>query len=243
MIVYGGAGPLHASAIAREIGIGRVLVPFSPGHFSAYGMLFSDLRYDYVQSCFLKLDTARFDEIEAQYLVMERSGRESIAASSVKPRDIIVKRFADMRYVGQEHSVTVELPAELFHQEDRLAIKGAFDAVHLQRYGTSAPKESAELVSLRSTVSGLMSKPPRHVSALGPAIPSVEAALRNRPIYFGGTGFTDTPVYIRDLLVAGNRISGPALIEEHASTTVLQPGDAMIVDQFGNLDITIGAAE
>ena len=75
MIVYGGAGPLHASAIAREIGIRRVLIPFSPGHFSAYGMLFSDLRRDYVRSCFQKLATAPFDAIEASMREMEAAGR------------------------------------------------------------------------------------------------------------------------------------------------------------------------
>lgn len=133
MVVYGGAGPLHASAIARELGIRRVLVPYSPGHFSAYGMLFSDLRYDYVRSVFERLATVSFDRIEALYRDMEERGRAAIAQSAIAPDDILVARAADMRYVGQEHAVTVDLDNAIFERGDRSAIKSAFDAVHLQR--------------------------------------------------------------------------------------------------------------
>jgi N-methylhydantoinase A len=145
-----------------------------------------------------------------------------------------------MRYVGQEHAVTVELPQDYFAAQDREAIKRAFDDVHLQRYGTCAPKEPAELVSLRSTVVGLMRKPPVFSQELAHDA-SAEAALdRRKPVYFKGHGFVDTPVYARMRLQAGMTIAGPALVEEHASTSVLAPGDTLNVDRFGNLDIAIG---
>ena len=242
MVVYGGAGPLHASAIAREIGIRRVLIPFSPGHFSAYGMLFSDLRYDYVRSCFRRLDDVSFDELEAIYAEMEQEGRAAIADSAVKPSEIRVARAADMRYVGQEHAVTVDLDEALFKAEDRAGIKRQFDDVHAVRYGTSAPKEPGDIVSLRLTVTGLMKKPsPRSVQE-GAAQPEADAMLRKKPVYFRDiNGFADTPVYARTRLRHGNEIAGPALIEEHASTTVIQPGDRMSVDAFGNLILTIGS--
>ncbi|MGG5818562.1 hydantoinase/oxoprolinase family protein [Falsiroseomonas sp. HW251] len=239
MAVYGGAGPLHASAIAREIGIRRVMIPYAPGYFSAYGMLFSDLRYDYVRSCFRRLATADFAEIEGIYAGMESEGRTAIKASAVTPERIEIERAADMRYVGQEHAVTVELPREVFERGDREAIKRHFDAQHEVRYGTSAPGEPAELVSLRVTVSGVMRKPPRHSVPAGGPDPDAEALVRRKQAYFGR--LMDTPVYTRDRLKAGNRISGPALIEEHASTTVLQPGDALEVDAAGNLLIAIGS--
>src|SRR4029453_16106085 len=108
MAVYAGAGPLHASAIAREIGIRRVLIPYSPGYFSAYGMLFSDLRYDYVRSCFRRLATVDFAELEALYPAMEGEGTAAVEGSAVRPESIVLERAADMRYVGQEHAVTVE---------------------------------------------------------------------------------------------------------------------------------------
>jgi N-methylhydantoinase A len=242
MIVYGGAGPLHASAIAREIGIRRILVPFSPGHFSAYGMLFGDLRHDYVRSCFRRLASAEFTEIEALYKEMEAQGVRAIEESSISPESIETVRAADMRYVGQEHAVTVELPQAFFANEDRNAIKGAFDAVHLRRYGTSAPKEAADLVSLRVTVTGKMRKPPLVVKDGGGKEPAPGALHRRKPVYFSGR-FYDTRVYVRTALAPGNVINGPALVEEHASTTALWPNDRLSVDAFGNLDITIGSSE
>jgi len=241
MVVYGGAGPLHASAIAKELGIKRVLIPFSPGHFSAYGMLFGDLRYDYVRSCFERLATVPFASLETIYAELEQQGRDAIAGSTVKPEEVRVTRYADMRYVGQEHAVTVELPSALFNAEDRAGIKSQFDELHLQRYGTSAPKEQAELVSLRVTVTGVMRKPPRAPAPAGDATPPADALVRHKDVFFrDSNGFVSTPVYQRTRLKGGNKINGPALIEEHASTTVLSPGDEMTVDRFGNLDIAIG---
>jgi N-methylhydantoinase A len=242
MVVYGGAGPLHASAIAREIGIRKVLIPFAPGYFSAYGMLFSDLRYDYVRSVFRKLEELSFDEIEKIYKAMEDEGRASLAQSAVTPESIEIERGADMRYVGQEHAVSIDLPTEFFARQDRAAIKERFDSVHAVRYGTSAPKEPADIVSLRVTVRGIMRKPPRHAVDEGSATPSKEALRATKKVYYrSSAGYVNTPVYKRPLLRSGNRIEGPALVEEHASTTVLQPGDVATVDQYGNLQLSIGS--
>ena len=239
LFAYGGAGPLHAVEIAREIGMRKVVIPFAPGVFSAFGMLFSDLRYDYVRTWFTPLDDAPFDEIEKAYRALEDEGRAAIAGSSVAPQRIVVKRAADMRYVGQEHAVTVDLPLGVFGRGDRKAIKRHFDAMHAQRYGTSAPEERAEVVSLRSTVTGLMRKPPQRKIARGQKAAPAAALSGKRQVYFGGR-FRATPTYRRAALLAGNRIKGPALIEEYASTTVLMPGDTLDVDAFGNLVIAVG---
>ena len=242
MVVYGGAGPLHASAIARELGIRNVLIPYAPGYFSAYGMLFSDLRYDYVRSVFRRLDGLPFDEIEAIYKAMEDEGRAAISASQIRPEVIVFERAADMRYFGQEHAVTVDLPQKYFDTKDRDGIKNHFDDVHKVRYGTSAPKEPADIVSLRVTVMGRMKKPPQNEVAAGQDQPDEQALRTHKPVYFRSAGeYVSTAVYKRDLLKKGNLIQGPALVEEHASTTVVQPGDLVRVDQFGNLQISIGS--
>jgi len=240
LVAYGGAGPLHALAIARELGIRRVIVPGAPGVFSAFGMLFSDLRHDYVRTWFTRLDDADFAAMERIYGELEAQGRQAIASAAVRPEQITVKRAADMRYVGQEHAVAVDLPIELFAQQDRAAIKRHFDEMHEQRYGTSAPAERAEIVSLRATVTGVMRKPPQETIAVGAAAPPAAAHTGKRPVYFG-EGFIDTPTYARAHLLAGNRIEGPALIEEHASTTVVLPGAVVEVDTFGNLVIAVGS--
>jgi N-methylhydantoinase A len=238
LVAYGGAGPLHAVEVAREIGITTVIVPTAPGVFSAFGMLFSDLRYDFVRTWFTRLEDARFDAIEGVYRDLEKEGRGAIAATSIKPRKIMLKRAADMRYVGQEHAVTVDLPLAVFENEDRAAIKRHFDAMHALRYGTSAPDEPAEIVSLRSTVTGIMRKPPHEKIKRGKRAPDKAAFTGRRPVYFDGK-YRPTPTYARAALTAGNRITGPALIEEHASTTVLLPGDRLEVDPYGHLTIKV----
>ncbi|MGA7490104.1 MAG: hydantoinase/oxoprolinase family protein [Xanthobacteraceae bacterium] len=241
LVAYGGAGPLHAVEVAREIGIRTVIIPTAPGVFSAFGMLFSDLRYDFVRTSFARLEEAPFEAIERVYRDLEQEGRAAIAATSVGPLKITVQRAADMRYVGQEHAVTVDLPLAVFARQDRRAIKRHFDAMHEQRYGTSAPDERAEIVSLRCTVTGIMRKPPQETIRPGKRAPDKAAFTGRRQVYLDGK-FRTTPTYARAALTAGNRIDGPALIEEHASTTVLLPGDRLEVDGYGNLIIKVAGA-
>jgi N-methylhydantoinase A len=241
LIAYGGAGPLHASSIAREIGMARVIVPRAPGHFCAFGMLFSDLRYDFVHTWFARLADVSFDAIEKIYDSLIADGRKALAASGVRPERVAVARAADMRYVGQEHPVTVDLPAEVFRRRSRDALKRRFDEEHLRRYGTCAPEEAAEIVSLRATVTGAIKKPRLERIARGGRSPLSSAHRGKRKVYFAELGRSlATPSYAREGLRAGNRIEGPALVEEHASTTVLLPGDGLCVDEFGNLAIEVG---
>jgi len=240
LVAYGGAGPLHAAMVARELRIAKVVVPRAPGHFSAYGMLVADLRRDFVNTWFNPLAEASFAEMEAIYAAMERRGRDAVERSQIAVADIAVQRSADMRYVGQEHAVTVELPLDLFTAQDRDGIKQRFDAVHATRYGYSAPAEKAEIVSLRSAITGLLRKPAFEPIAKGESLPPPQALRGTRPVYFAEAGrHADTPSYDRTQLVAGNRIDGPALIEEYASTTVVHPGDVVTVDAFGDLVIDI----
>jgi len=243
LVAYGGAGPLHATAVAREIGIRNVIIPRAPGHFSAFGMLFSDLRYDFVRTWFISLDNLDFTAFEAVYRELERDGRAAIARSSMVPKSVEVRRALDMRYVGQEHSVTVEIPPQHFAAQDRSAIKALFDSVHAQRYGTSAPAEPAEIASLRTTVTGIVEKPGLERITQGGKAPSPDAQTGSRKAYFEEAGgFVDTPTFARASLCAGNCISGPALVEEYASTTVILPGDSAEVDAIGNLVITISGS-
>jgi N-methylhydantoinase A len=241
LLVYGGAGPLHASLVAREIGITRVLVPPSPGHFSATGMLFSDLRHDFVHTGIEPLADADFDRMERDYRAMAEDGLKAIRDTAAAANEILVHYEADMRYVGQEHAVTVRLPEAMLEARDRAGIKKRFDDVHELRYGTCALDEPAEIVSLRTTVIGVMSKPAFERIAAGSAEPERAARRGTRKVFFREAGgFVEIPVYERSGLKSSNRILGPALVEEHASTTVIFPGDALSVDDYGNLLISIG---
>ena len=241
LIAYGGAGPLHASAIAREIGQQKLIVPRAPGHFCAFGMLHADLRYDYVKTWFTRLDDAPFAEIEKIFHDMIDEGKAAVVSSGLKPTKVTIGYAVDMRYVGQEHPVTVDLSPAVFKRRDRESIKHHFDDVHQLRYGTCAPEERAEIVSLRATVTGVMKKPPLEKITRGGKVPLVGAGRGKRSVYFAELGkAVATRTFARDDLRAGNRIEGPALIEEYASTTVLLPGDKLKVDEFGNLVIEVG---
>src|SRR6476469_3797275 len=196
LVAYGGAGPLHAAAVGRELSIGTVIIPRAPGHFSACGMLVADLRRDFVNTWFTPLADASFSEMEEIFAEMERQGRATVGRGQTLA-GVEVRRSADMRYVGQEHAVTVELPIDLFTAQDRDGIKKLFDAVHQTRYGFSVSAEKAEIVSLRGAVIGEMRKPPFVHAAKGNAVPDTAALRGNRLVYFVNTGFVEAPTYDR----------------------------------------------
>jgi N-methylhydantoinase A len=242
LIAYGGAGPLHAVEIAREAGIRRVVVPVAPAMFSAAGLLHADLRFDDVHTWPVRLEAASdesFGELARLCDEMEARGRQAIAAA-VTPEHVMVSRAADMRHAGQERTVTVDLPGRLFEDGERDTIRRCFDAAHLQRYGIGAPAERVDIVSLRTALTGIVSKPVIADIASGGGAPVKAARTGARQTWFSGHGVVETRVYVRDALLAGNRIKGPALIEEYASTTLLAPGDALEVDRFGHLVIMLG---
>ena len=242
MVAYGGAGPLHAALVARELQIATVIIPNAPGHFSAFGMLVADLRRDFVRTLFCRLSDAPFDALEAAYGEMEAEGRADIARAASQTSAIEIVRGADMRYIGQEHAVYVALPRDMVIARDVAGLKAQFDAVHRVHYGYASEDEQAEIVSLRCSVSGLMPKPALEKMRAGGADPAPAASTGARPVYFTQAGrFVDTATFDRTQLHAGVRITGPALVEEYASTTVVPPGDTLMVDSYGNLVITVNA--
>jgi N-methylhydantoinase A len=240
MVAYGGAGPLHASIVARELAIPTVIIPLSPGHFSAYGMLMADLRWDFVRTWFKPVHQIDFRELEKLYSELEAEGTRQLARDIAKNR-IACTRAADMRYVGQEHPVTVQLPASFFRRPDAAALKRLFDDEHLKRYEFNAPKEPAEIVSLHSSVLGTLDKPvAKRLRTLRSNGKRTAARPAKRDVCLTDSGrYVATPVYARTDLAPGQRIAGPALVEEYASTTVVVPGDRLEVSEYGDLVITI----
>jgi N-methylhydantoinase A len=239
LFAYGGGGPLHASAVARELSIGTVVVPEAPGLFSALGMLLADLRRDYVQTLFARLDDVDMAELEARFSELESEGREALEQSGVPTHRVIYERAADMRYVGQEHAVAVALPADIGAEAQREVVKRLFDEAHQVRYSHSAPEESADVVSLRVTAIGRLSKPTLPAVPVGGASPPENAHKASRQVQFENHGLLETAVFDRAQLLAGNVIEGPAVIEEASSTTVLDPGDVAAVNAYGHLVIRV----
>lgn len=238
MVAFGGAGPLHAVLVARELQMPKVIIPNAPGHFSAFGMLVADLRRDYVRTRFTPLELLDFTQTNLLFEAMEREGEADIRQAAVKVGTITVQRGLDMRYVGQEHAVAVDIPQDYFTRGDIDGIKQLFDDMHQLRYGYCSPNERAEVVSLRTSVAGEMPRPTLAPLAQGSTTPPTPPT--QRPVYFSPTqGWQQARVYQRSDLRSGNQIPGPALIEEYASTTVIFPGDQLTVDPLGNLIIEV----
>jgi N-methylhydantoinase A len=225
LVGFGGAGPLHANAIARDAELPTLVVPPSPGIFSATGLLSTDLKRDAAVTIMRRLDELDRAELDEVFARLERAGADELEREGVSRDRVEFVRQLDVRYVGQSYELTVEAGDELL---------GRFHAEHERTYGFAAPGEPVELVSVRLTTIGRIEKPSaRSVEAVGPASPK-----RERPVYFSEAGgFVDCPVYDRYGLAAGSAFPGPAVVEELDSTTLVHPGFDLRVDERGNLVI------
>jgi N-methylhydantoinase A len=225
LVAFGGAGPAHANALARDIGVPKVLVPTAPGIFSAAGLLSTDLKRDYTASLLRRADELRPGEAERLFAALEEEGRRALEREGVRAEDVSFVRHAELRYVGQSYELTV--PAD-----DVASAVAGFHGEHDRAYGFSAAEEPVELVNLRLTAVGRIAKPQlRRVEPLGAA-----RERGRRAVYFAESdGHVDCAVYDRYSLGAGAELAGPAIVEELDSTIVVHPGFAARVDEHGNV--------
>ncbi|HVV57338.1 MAG TPA: hydantoinase/oxoprolinase family protein [Gaiellaceae bacterium] len=227
LVAFGGAGPMHAVWLAEELDIAEVVVPWSPGTFSAWGMLQTDMRHDVVRSFFSPLAATTADAVASVYGELEEEAARLLAAEGVEEAARYAVRSADMRYVGQEYTVAVTVGGRV----DLAEIEASFHEAHAVRYGHAAPGEQVELVNLRLAAMGrLGGRPAPFRSPDG----SADLVLGRRPVVFGGEQH-DTAVLARELLPAGWSHRGPIIVEELSATTVVPPGYAAKVDDHGNL--------
>ncbi|WP_187971790.1 hydantoinase/oxoprolinase family protein [Aquibium microcysteis] len=242
LFAFGGAGPLHAAALARELGIPRVIIPARPGITNALGCVVADLRHDFVRT--VNQPVAGLDESAMQAILAAQAddGRALIDAEVVKPQRVQILHSADMQFVGQTHLLNVPLPSAAV---DRAALQSLFETAYFARFKVELPEIRANLVNLNTSVIGL--RAPLDLSTLiDPAgrAATLDGALNEvRPVWFDGR-WIDTPVYARERLPLDAALDGPAILEQMDATTVLPPGDTLAGDPDGNLIITIaGAAE
>ena len=236
LVAYGGAGPLHAIEVARELAITRVIIPVSPGHFSALGMLMADLRREYARTHFVKYGPDAGAQLDAIVGELRDEGRMWLQSTGLAPEDVRYEVSADVRYVGQEHTVNVALDRAFSAEGAYEQNKAAFDAVHERIYGHAAPGETAEIVAVRVSVVGHLSKP--QWSTLPERTDSPQRAIVHvRPVHFVGSGTIQATVFDRRLLAAGDSIVGPAVIQELASATTVPPGLRVNVRSSGHLEL------
>ncbi len=225
---FGGAGPLHAAALARELGIPRLLIPARPGITNALGCAVADLRRDYVNT--VNQPVASLEKgIVARILAAQGAeGRKLLEREAIAIEGVRLLYSADMQFQGQSHILTVSLPRP---EADREALQALFEKAYFERFGVELPEIRAVLVNLHTAVIGQRKRHPMRLLESKPVEKPME-----RKVWFDG-GWLDTPVYQRESLPA--RFEGPAIVEQLDCTTVLEPGNRAEVDALGNLKVTV----
>ena len=241
MVAFGGAGPLHAAALARDLGVREVLVPPTPGILCALGLLVEPLRLDLVRTRVQLLETLTAAELDHLFADMAAEGAAWLDGEAVPAARRRLLRALDMRYLGQNFELTVPAPPGGPGAPE--ALRAAFLGEHERVYGYAAPDEPVQIVAVRLTALGepeALALPPR---PLAPG-PSPEAARAGeRPVYFDEPGgFAPTPIYRRERLLAGHELTGPAIVEQMDSTTVVLPGQRARVVAHGHLLIRTEAS-
>lgn len=231
---YGGAGPLHALAVAEECDIRRVLVPQEPGTMCARGILMSDLSLDFVKSEIIVADAGSWPRIVAQFDGMRERGLAWFEAERVAPAQRSMSCVVEARYKGQNHEVQVRLEQEPAAVAFETFVAG-FRAAHRREYGYDVDGLAIEVVNCRLKVVGAVERHPPRVPQTHDAAPQPK---EQRSVRFA-QGWLDTPVYDRATLGTGITLAGPAIVDEMSSTTVVAPGQRLAVDTLGNLIVEL----
>ena len=233
LIAFGGAGPLHAARLARELDIGRVLVPRSPGILCAMGLLLTDLRADFALTRLLVLGRAALSEVDNAFRTLEARAADWFDDATIAPENRLLSRTVDMRYAGQNYELAVPLPDGPIGPHSLVALAEGFAAVHRRLYGFVTDDEPVQLVTFRVEATGVVRKARFTPQALTGSDPG-PALIERRPVW-SRTGFESCPVYDRDRLDAGVRFDGPTIVEQMDATTFVPDGMTARVDTWLNL--------
>ncbi|OIQ62690.1 hydantoinase/oxoprolinase family protein [Neomoorella thermoacetica] len=239
LVAFGGGGSMHAAALARELKIKRVLIPVATSVFSAWGMLMTDLRYDLIQTTIRRTNSITPVELHAIWDSLEKEAVRYFQQENLGTTDLVFSRFADMRYLGQEHTVKVPVPGGKLDAAAIKEIEERFHTLHEQHYTFRLEDSQIEFVNFHLTTFGRVKKPELARLQTGSA-DATRALKGHRPVHFDAEGWQESAIYERSLLGAGATITGPAVVEEPASSTLLFPGQKLTVDPYGNLIIETG---
>lgn len=237
LVPSGGAGPMHATALARDLHVAEVVVPPVPGVFSAWGMLMTDLRFDLVQTDLRASDSVAAEELERIWAELEAHAATHFERERFERSSVVVQRYVEMRYAGQEHTVRVPAPERVAGDDAVEALVERFAMLHEQQYAFKLDQRS-EFVTFGITAFGQVDKPDPPQLEAGRGAEHAQRGEREMLLAAGKR--VAAPVYDRLALGAGDRIFGPAILAEPSSTTVLLPGDRATVDVHGALIVEVG---
>ena len=237
LVAFGGAGPLHGVELANALNMKRVIVPLYPGIASAFGMLSADVRHDYVQTRIAVADQLNLEELDALYREMESHAFRQLATEGFQGPTAELSRRVDMRYLGQSYELTIAAPSGPLTPAAISPLIEDFHRSHEQAYGYARQGEKVEVVNLRLVALGRL--PRSEIAGEWPSAGTPPQPVDHRPVFFQGR-FHRTPVYQRSHLLQRQPLSGPVIIEQLDSTTVVPPGCRAAVEPGGNILIDIG---
>ena len=237
LIAFGGAGPVHAWALAKLLKLGRIICPFGAGVTSSLGLLVAAPAIDLVRSYVCRLEGADWDHVNALFGEMEAEARALLAETGADPAQIAVRRAADMRYFGQGFEVAVELPEGALSAGRAADVRDRFYATYRQLFERHVTDVAVEVLSWRLAATGPV--PNLELNFGGQPTASEGPRKGTRPVWFPETGVTPCPVLSRYALAPGMEMEGPAVIEERESTTVVGPGARVTVDKYRTLIIDL----
>lgn len=236
LVAYGGAGPLHAVHLAQEMGIRTVLIPPAPGALCALGLLTADIKKSYVRTAIASYDEMTPEQINAVMSSLRDEGSAWLDSEKVPSERRKFHGIAEMRYVGQNYELQVEIPTENITASDIEKMKQDFFVAHEKNYGYYNPNAPVQFVNFRCEATGIVKKP--NLAELETTLddPS-KAEIGRRVVHFEESGAVDCPVYDRAKFGRAERVNGPCIIEQMDSTTVVPPNTWFSIDKFGNLII------
>ena len=240
MIAFGGGGAMHATALAAELGVPKVIIPANSAVFSAWGMLMSDLRRDYARTKPTPVTPETAGDISATFAEMEAEAHAAYAEEGIELETIYFERALDMRYEGQEHTVRIPVQAGDLSAKDIEALIAKFHDDYEREY-TYRLDTGVDLVSFRLTGFSRIARP--DVSEIAAQGDLSHAIKGKRMVDFDLDGSHEATIYDRDALGAGAQFAGPAIVEEAGTTTVIFPNQSVEVDAYGHLHITIAQQE
>jgi N-methylhydantoinase A len=237
LVAFGGSGPVHGCRLAQALGIPRVILPASAGVTAAIGLLAAEVRFDVARTYVRRLDAVDPEYLTTMYAEMTAQAIEVVRESAVAG-DVTVVRSADARYVGQGYEVAVPVPSGNLDAAALARMRASFDEIYAARYGYASPEEAVEIVTWK--LAGIGGSP--RIALAKAVAQSGEGSRKGaRRAYFPETrGYADTPVYDRYALAPGTSLTGPAIVEERESTTVIPPGVTATVDDYANLLAEVG---
>lgn len=239
LVAFGGGGPMHAAALAKELNIKKVIIPLAASVFSAWGMLMTDLRSDDIQTYNVKLDHPDYDAINAEWRKLEEKAYQNNEKKGIDRENVYFHHFLDMRYMGQDHTVKVRVPNEDMSPENLGVFIEAFHKEHEQNYSFRLEESGVEIVNMHLASFGKIEKTPVKEAGILPY--SLEETVKEvRPVIFEGSGTLETKIYDRDKMSPGMKVSGPAIIEEVSSSAVIYPEMVAEIDKYGDIVIETG---